>query len=333
MIEKSLHARLLSFPLGQSPAGGRLDTIKNQIHGHPTDLQMDYHELQLGKPSILFERDGKPWEQVQGIYFPRRLYFENTQIINGGELSTYFNNLSSDHPTYNIKNALAWRATDGQNHYLFGFILDVYSSLFLIAQRCMAQERDGTPREVSFDREWSPPPLAPARQIPNPRQLHQRYGGNPITIRLNGITQHRRLFIGGVDIQGSNRPDVHAVLNLGEDASRWTTKTKPLPSDRWENKGEGSAGMNVGEITQEALWVIERLQAGQRILVHCAAGMNRSATICCAVIILLEHVSAETALARVREHHPWARPDSNHWLALRWLAYTTNAPVYEGSVE
>jgi protein-tyrosine phosphatase len=55
-------------------------------------------------------------------------------------------------------------------------------------------------------------------------------------------------------------------------------------------------------------------------LVHCSAGFNRSVTVCCAVLILLEGLSADAALARVREHHPWARPDSQHWLALRWLA-------------
>jgi protein-tyrosine phosphatase len=84
--------------------------------------------------------------------------------------------------------------------------------------------------------------------------------------------------------------------------------------------------MGAHEIVDEARWVIERLQAGRRVLVHCAAGMNRSATICCAVLILLEGLSAEAALERVREHHPWARPDSHHWLALRWLAHAYSLP-------
>ena len=78
--------------------------------------------------------------------------------------------------------------------------------------------------------------------------------------------------------------------------------------------------MSVEILREEAGWVIERLEAGQRGLVHCVAGMNRSATVCCAVLILLEGLTAEAALARVRETHPWARPDSRHWLALRWLA-------------
>jgi hypothetical protein len=33
----------------------------------------------------------------------------------------------------------------------------------------------------------------------------------------------------------------------------------------------------------------------------------------------LEGLTAEQALLRVREQHPWAKPDTHHWLALRWL--------------
>jgi len=70
----------------------------------------------------------------------------------------------------------------------------------------------------------------------------------------------------------------------------------------------------------EAQWVIDRLRAGQRVRVRCSAGFNRSVSVCCAVLILLEGISAENALERVREHHPWACPDAHHWLVLRWLA-------------
>ena len=83
---------------------------------------------------------------------------------------------------------------------------------------------------------------------------------------------------------------------------------------------EPLGGMNPDEIAAEANWVIDRLHAGLRVLVHCQAGFNRSVTACCAVLILLEGLTAEAALARVREHHPWARPDQNHWLALKWMA-------------
>ena len=80
--------------------------------------------------------------------------------------------------------------------------------------------------------------------------------------------------------------------------------------------------MSIAEIMDEAQWVFDRLQAGQRVLVHCSAGFNRSVTVCCAVLMQLENLSADEALARVQEYHPWARPDSYHWLRLRWMAHT-----------
>jgi protein-tyrosine phosphatase len=108
------------------------------------------------------------------------------------------------------------------------------------------------------------------------------------------------------------------VLNLSEDDNLW-----PLTeADRRSEKGEGAQGMAIAEIIDEAQWVIDRLQTGQRVLVHCSAGFNRSVTVCCAVLMQLENLAAEEALARVREHHPWARPDSHHWLRLRWMAHT-----------
>jgi hypothetical protein len=133
--------------------------------------------------------------------------------------------------------------------------------------------------------------------------------------------QYRRLFIGGLDNQSKHRPDVSVVLNLAEDASLWALDGSPHPLDRWAKKGEGSKGMTVRELAEEADWVITHLKnKRERVLVHCSAGMNRSSSVCCAVLIRLEGLSAEAALERVREHHPWARPDPRHWLALRWLA-------------
>ena len=77
--------------------------------------------------------------------------------------------------------------------------------------------------------------------------------------------------------------------------------------------------MDAAELAEEGQWVIERLQAGKRVLVHCTAGMNRSVSVSCATLIQLENLTAEAALQRIHTHHPWARPDAQHWLALRWL--------------
>ena len=325
MTKQTSHARLLTLPFSESPAGGRLDALHEKIHGKRTDVRMDYHELQPSAPPTFVECEGKPCEQVQGVYLPRRIRFIGAQIVEGAALCAGLDDLPPDHPTRALTSALQWRTPEGQNYYLFGVGVDEHPTLLLTAQRCVPEARTGPARTVAFTRDWSPPPASPARLVPNPGRMHQRYGGDPIAVRLNDRLHHRRLFVGGVDIQGEQRPEVHAVLNLCEQASCWAANTPPQPADRWDNKGEGAKGMNVGEIAEEARWVIERLQAGQRVLVHCAAGMNRSATICCAALILLERLSAEAALERVREHHPWARPDGHHWLALRWLA--TPSPV------
>ena len=109
------------------------------------------------------------------------------------------------------------------------------------------------------------------------------------------------------------------MLNLGERPSAWVKGDNINPNDRTVEKGEGTLGMSTDEIRAEANWVIDHLKKDENVLVHCVAGMNRSVTVCCAVLMLTENLTAEAALARVHEKHPWAKPDSYHWLALRWL--------------
>lgn len=319
MAKAKSHARLLSFPDNQSPLSGRIDAIRTEANGRRTDLVLDYHEFRATTRPLLFERDGLPWEEVPGVYQPRRLRFSNINITEGADLCAHLDELPVDHPDRMLSDAMTWRSQDGKYFYLFGPRGKV-AFLVFTAQRCRSEEREGPIRTITLTRNWSPSPRSQVRLVPDPRHLHQRYGGNPIAIHLNGRLHRRRLFIGGLYCQNEQRPDVHTVLNLSEKASLWMATTPAQAADRWATKGEGAQGMGVGEIVEEARWVIERLQAGQRVLVHCSAGMNRSATVCCAVLILLEGLSAEAALERVREIHAWALPDSHYWLALRWLA-------------
>jgi hypothetical protein len=193
-------------------------------------------------------------------------------------------------------------------------------TLLFTAQEWNPEDRPGAPETVDFERDWSSTPLPLPGIVPQPFELHQQFGGDPITLHLNGSTYERSLFIGGLDEQDHTRPDVDAVLNLSEYASVWVTDKVVPAQDRWATKGEGFVGMSLPDIVSEAEWVIARLRQGQSVLVHCTAGQNRSATICCATLILLEGLSAEAALERVRQQHPWARPDAHHWLKLKWLA-------------
>lgn len=175
---------------------------------------------------------------------------------------------------------------------------------------------------VEVVRRWSNPPPASPGLVPHRPVLHRRYGGDPITIHLGRRVLRNRLFIGGLSHQREKRPSVDAVVNLCGVANPWIATAGAHANDRYACKGEGPLGMDAGDLLDEAAWVVERLRGGQRVLVHCYAGMNRSATVCCAALMMLEGISAEAALARVRERHPLAWPDPYHWFVLQWISRT-----------
>jgi len=314
--------RVPAFPYAAALSGARLAALHEETHDQHLDLIVDYDELQLSTPSELFHRDGKLSERVQGQYHPRRLRFIGVQALERTGLYTQLDTVPPEHSARSLRGLLHWRFPEADPSYLF--INGSYepAELQFTAQRYTAEARAGPTESADYIRDWSPAPPIPTRFMYDvPQAVHQRYGGDPIRLRLNQRLHHRRLFIGGLEYQSEQRPAIDAVLNLGEAPSRWIADSQVYPADRWANKGEGKLGMGVAEIIEEARWVIERLHSGGRVLVHCVAGFNRSVTVCCGVLILLENLSAEAALARVHQHHTWARPDSHHWLALRWLAH------------
>ncbi len=311
------HARIVQHPFAPLLQGARLDLYQeNADH-----LIFEIQGFKRTK-SELVERKGKIYERADGEYIPTRLIFTGVSKLNSVDFFTSLESYTPDDPSRIIGDMLSWRQPKRQDvFYLLGMRGPVDVDMSFLADQVTYEKRKGDTKLIKVERDWSPPPPMPDRLVPQPKQIYRRFGGDPITVRLNSRSHHGRLYIGGIEIQPKHRPQVNAVLNLGEEPSRWLTNGKNLhPADRAVNKGEGEQGMTIAEIREEANWVIERLKDNQRVLVHCVAGMNRSSTICCAVLILLEGLTAEKALERVREHHPWARPDSNHWLKLRWLA-------------
>lgn len=318
-------ARILTFPNAETLRSARLDEISEQKQGERHDLVLDYHELRLrGEPELLLDQDG-PAEHVLGEWIPQRLRFSSLTLLNRKGLFSQLAKIPPDHPVRSVRGALYWQPPGqpaGQEPlFLLIHGSDEAATLILSARKIKTEKRAGEALPADFVRRWSSAPLLKPGLVPAPLKLRQRRGGDPITLYLDGRELRQCLFVGGIEEQPERRPEVDFVLNLGENPSRWMDGGGPLhPADRWALKGEGSQGMDCDEIIAEAQWVIERLRRGQCGLVHCSAGFNRSVTVCCAVLILLEGLSAAAALDRVREHHPWARPDSHHWLALRWLA-------------
>lgn len=321
MTKPTSHTRIVQIPDPETIQGGRLDSLRVETVGKRRNLIMDFQGFVPSKPSLMLMEQNILYERLKGYFVPRRLRFVGVSDLKQTGLYENLDALPPLHEARTIRDILTFRPIERGGVYviLINSAPDG-TELEFHAQRMIAEPRKGKREPIEFVRDWSAAPSMPARLVPETKSLYRQFGGDPIAIRLDGKIQTRRLFIGGLDKQGETRPSVDAVLNLSESPSRWLRAGSPDPRDRWENKGEGRDGMSLEEITAEAMWTLERLNQGQRVLVHCVAGMNRSSTICCAALIFQEKLSAEQALERVRERHPWARPDSLHWLKLRWLA-------------
>jgi hypothetical protein len=319
------HARIIQHPFTASLQAALLDSYEEAQRGDGLHITLTIRALERKAPSQLLERHGIIYERLRGNYVPVQLHFSGVAGLRSSVFFTTLASLSRNDPTRTINDMLSWRQPESQDvFYLFGMQATQVDNLMFFADRVTCERLSHESIPITLERDWCPPPPMPDRLIPQPKSLHQRFGGDPITLRLDSHSHHRKLFIGGLDIQANERPHVDVIFNVGETPSNWV-KDQTHPQDRWDNKGEGPEGMSLEVIREEANWVIQRLKDNQRVLVHCVAGMNRSATICCAALILLEGLTAEQALERVREHHPWARPDSRHWLKLRWLARTNSS--------
>lgn len=310
--------RIIEHPFATLLQGARLDSYRETKHEIVLCVQ-GFQPLS----SKLIRRDGKIIERVKAKFVPLELIFSKISKLKRDTFFIDLDKYGMDDTSRTIAYMYSWRQPNKQDvFYMFGLRLPVGADMSFLARKVNCKTSRAVQKSFIIERDWSPAPPMTNRLVPTSKSLYKTYGGDPISININGNETHRRLFIGGVHIQPKLHPQVDAVLNLGEKPSRWVKSEKDLHlNDRAIEHGEGSQGMTVEQIREEAGWVIERLRDDKRVLVHCVAGMNRSVTICCAILILMERLNAEEALARVREHHPWARPDSHHWLALRWLAF------------
>jgi dual specificity phosphatase 12 len=76
-----------------------------------------------------------------------------------------------------------------------------------------------------------------------------------------------------------------------------------------------------GHIERATRIGLEWLAQGERVYVHCRAGMQRSATIAAAIVMLRDGLDAPAALTSIRERKPSANPLSHQRKDLeRWWA-------------
>jgi len=307
------NARIVKHPFAELMQGARMDSFEH----NGNEIRMTVQGFET-LDSEIFERGGTIMERVTGKHIPLDITFTNVQHMKESE---FFNNLEQ----YALDDLS--RIVGFMHSWIMPGMDDTFHILSLVktGTNFFASSVTHTQGEAgesfTVERDWSPSPPMPEGEVPQPYDIYDQFGGDPVTFNLNGNEIDNKLFVGGIENQPDQRPnEIGAVLNIGEKPSAWVKENQPQsPKDRTIEKGEGSEGMSPEEIRKEADWVIDHLKKDESVLIHCVAGMNRSTTVTCAVLMQLEGLTAEQALQRVYEHHPWAKPDSHHWLMLRWL--------------
>ena len=306
--------RIVKHPFATLMQDARLDSFGengNEIHMVVQGLEVIESEL--------FQRDGTIMERVTGRHIPLKLSFVNVQHLKRTDFFTTLEQYPLGDPSRIIAYFYSWIQPGMEDiFHMFGLRGPTEAGMNFFASG-VSHERGEGGEPFTFERDYSPSPPMPHREVPQPFDIYDRFGGDPVTIKLDGRMIEDKLFVGGLEHQPETRPEIGAVLNLGEKPSAWIKGDQIYPNDRIVEKGEGSKGMSVDEIRTEANWVIDHLKKDESVLIHCVAGMNRSTTITCAVLMQLEGLTAQQALERVYENHPWAKPDAHHWLMLRWL--------------
>jgi Dual specificity phosphatase, catalytic domain len=321
MAKTASHARFYPFPYSHQVFDSRIQRI-TEVAGarRSSEVQLDLRALRpLGAPELRIE-DGRPWEVQHGELIGLRLRFLRANWVRRTGFFSQMEALPPEHSARRLFDVLHLRLPGQERRYwIFADINTPGHEACLRAAECVLEELPEPVEPASVRRRWALRPPAPAGLVPRPAAVHRRHGGDPIAVRLGRRVYRQRLFIGGLHHQSELRPLVGHVLNLCGEPNPWIPSYGMHPADRVESKGELADGMTGEEMVTEAQWVAERLRAGERVLVHCHAGVNRSSTVCCAALMLLEGLTAEAALSRVRERHPEAAPDPYHWFLLRWL--------------
>lgn len=320
MSSQSKRTRFFGSCFDEQVFDAHLEGIAEESGQRGLDIVFALRPLRLLTSPIQCVVDGQPCEVMRGERTAARLRFMDAAWHWRTGLFERFDDLPPESGARRLFGVSRFRQPAEGDFYWIVTGSEEPGDLAIHARSCLLETVTSTPEPVEIVRRWACAPSPPPGLQPHRPVFHSRYGGDPITIRLGNRVLHNRLFIGGLHHQHGRRPAVDHVLNLCGLSNPWCEQHGQHPADRLSYQGEGPHGMSADDLLEEASWVADRLRSGKRVLVHCYAGMNRSSTVCCAALILLEDISAEEALARVRRRHPLAWPDPYHWFTLQWLA-------------
>jgi len=102
---------------------------------------------------------------------------------------------------------------------------------------------------------------------------------------------------------------INAILQLAEKVEQPGITSFFLPI-------EDIAPLNIDLLKQGIAFIREQKRLGNRVLVACGAGINRSSTVCTAVLKEDEGLSLFDAFKEVKKKHPESMPHQPVWESL-----------------
>ena len=127
-----------------------------------------------------------------------------------------------------------------------------------------------------------------------------------------------RLFIGSCDIrlkpQLFHDLEIKRVIALGSAIEFKYYQSEPVPSEIEQHEFilEDSYRGEILPLVREAVELIEEsLKKNEAVLVHCAAGVNRSATVVIAYLMRSRKLTVAEALRELKKVRPRVNPNSS----------------------
>ncbi|MEM3670725.1 MAG: dual specificity protein phosphatase [Thermoprotei archaeon] len=121
--------------------------------------------------------------------------------------------------------------------------------------------------------------------------------------RLDWIDEHVAVGSDRVSPGTLEKMNVSAVLSVGAKLRKGAGKAATKFVEVKDKQAP-----DLKQIDEALEWMIERLEAGSNVLIHCRAGMGRSVTVAACYLMRTKGISAQEAVATIRKVHPQAAP-------------------------
>ena len=139
----------------------------------------------------------------------------------------------------------------------------------------------------------------------------------------NAHEVHPKLFLGAQPAEADDLAgQFEAVLDLSHDTSeaqKDAYEAAGIVYRTWPMHDGEIPPASEGSLDDQVRCIQRRLEEDRRVLVHCAAGVSRSATIAALFLMRVEGLSADAAIRRLTSIRPAVRPHSRFLAQLRLL--------------